>query len=87
MVLYVCPICGGDTPALCKKYCKALEDIIQIESETSSATAMRVIAEQALGKEEEPAASTDDPVFRLAHGLTCENFGQKNPYDTLKGEE
>ena len=28
----------------------------------------------------------DDPLFKLAHGLTCENFGQKNPYDQRKDE-
>ena len=46
-----------DAHAICKlldernAYRKALEDIIQVASETSSPTAMREIAEQALEKE------------------------------------
>ena len=43
----------------CVAYRKALEDIIQTESETSSATAMRVIAQQAIGIEPEEFAEKE----------------------------
>lgn len=32
-----------------------------------------------------PSGNPGDPIFRLAHGMTCENFGVKNPYDRPDG--
>ena len=63
---------------------KALVDML-VATERVEKPRQLILQEQDF--EEEPQAQEDDPIFRLVHGLTCENFGQKNPYDTQEGED